>query len=117
MPAKDKTAKKASAKKASPKKMPTKTASAKKASPKKASAKGSAAKRVPTAMATIGGKPGDVILIDSERVGSPPREGEVLEVVHGQVSVSYLVRWTDGHQSLIAPGAGNTRIVSPKTHR
>ena len=56
-------------------------------------------------------KPGDLIVIESEKVGSPPREGEVLEVIHGQVSVSYLVRWQDGHQSLIAPGAGNTRIV------
>jgi Domain of unknown function (DUF1918) len=59
-------------------------------------------------------KPGDLIVIDSPKVGSPPREGEVLEIVQGQVSVSYRVRWPDGHQSLIAPGGGITRIVSQR---
>jgi len=82
-----------------------KKASTKKAAPKKTSAKD------PAQTATSTGKPGDLIVIESEKVGSPPREGEVLEVVRGQVSVSYLVRWADGHQSLIAPGAGNTKIL------
>jgi hypothetical protein len=27
------------------------------------------------------------------------------------VSVSYLVRWADGHQTLIAPKGGSARIV------
>jgi hypothetical protein len=96
MPAKDKSPKKANSKRSAATRQPTKKARAKKA---------------PTPAASTAGKPGDLIVIESEKVGSPPREGEVLEVVRGQVSVSYLVRWTDGHQSLIAPGAGNTRIV------
>jgi len=51
------------------------------------------------------------ILIDSPQVGSPPREGEVLEVIQGKVSVSYRVQWSDGHQTLIAPKGGAARIV------
>jgi FtsP/CotA-like multicopper oxidase with cupredoxin domain len=56
-------------------------------------------------------RPGDLIIIDSPQVGSAPREGEVLQVVHGEVSVSYRVRWTDGHETLIAPKSGAARIV------
>jgi hypothetical protein len=56
-------------------------------------------------------QPGDLIVIDSPQVGSLPREGEVLEVIHGEVSVSYRVQWADGHQSLIAPMLGIARIV------
>jgi hypothetical protein len=97
------------------KKAPKKT-SAKKTGAKTPTTKKSAA-RAPRSNATSAGKPGDLIVIESEKVGSPPREGEVLEVVQGQVSVSYLVRWTDGRQSLIAPGAGNTRIVPTRTKR
>jgi hypothetical protein len=56
-------------------------------------------------------EPGDFIVIDSPQVGALPREGEVVEVLQGEVSVSYRVRWADGHQSLIAPKGGTARIV------
>jgi Domain of unknown function (DUF1918) len=56
-------------------------------------------------------QPGDFIVIDSPQVGSPPREGEVLEVIQGAVSVSYRVQWADGHQTLIEPTSGTARIV------
>jgi Domain of unknown function (DUF1918) len=62
-------------------------------------------------MLTAPGRSGDLIVIDSPQVGSPPREGEVLDVIHGEVSVSYRVRWADGHQTLIAPKSGSARIV------
>jgi len=55
--------------------------------------------------------PGDFIVIDSAQVGSLTREGEVLEVIQGAVSVSYRVKWADGHESLIAPTGGSARIV------
>ena len=58
------------------------------------------------------GRKGDRILIDSPHVGSPPREGEVLSVIQGEVSVSYQVRWDDGHESLITPVAGTARIFT-----
>jgi sRNA-binding protein len=54
---------------------------------------------------------GDVIVLDSAQVGSPPREGEVLEVIRGDLRVSYRVRWPDGHQTLISPSAGIARFV------
>jgi hypothetical protein len=73
--------------------MPAKKATTKKATERKAA------------------KPGDQIVIDSRQVGSPPREGEVLEVIQGEASVSYRVQWPDGHQSLIGPASGSARIV------
>ena len=56
-------------------------------------------------------KRGDLLVIDSAQVGSPAREGEILEVIQGEVNVSYWVKWTDGHQSLIGPTSGTARIV------
>jgi hypothetical protein len=60
---------------------------------------------------TMPAQPGDFILIDSPQVGSLPREGEVLEVIQGEVSVSYRVQWADGHQTLIEPTVGTARIL------
>jgi hypothetical protein len=88
--------------------VPAKKVTAKKVKAKKATAKKVAAKKV---TATMPARPGDLIVIDSPHVGSPPREGELLEVIRGEVSVSYRVRWADGHQSLIAPKGGTARIV------
>jgi hypothetical protein len=87
--------------------MSTKKATTKKATTKKATTRGSS-RAVSRPMPA---EPGDVILIDSHQVGSPPREGDVLEVVQGEVSVSYRVRWADGHQSLITPASGTARII------
>jgi hypothetical protein len=100
-------AKKATAKKATTKKATTKKATAKKATAKKAASRGSAQVLSQPARP----KAGDLIVIDSPQVGSPPREGEVLEIIQGEVSVSYRVQWPDGHQSLIAPKGGAARIV------
>jgi hypothetical protein len=55
-------------------------------------------------------RPDDLIVIDSPQVGSLPREGEALQVIQGEVSVSYRVQWADGHQSLFAPMLGSSRI-------
>src|SRR4051812_18485751 len=111
MPAKKATAKKATAKKATAKKATAKKATAKKATAKKATAKKATAKK-----ATLRGRSqpmpverGDFIVIDSAQVGSPAREGEILEVIEGEVSLSYWVKWTDGHQSLIGPTSGTAR--------
>ncbi len=98
--------------------MPTKKATAKKATAKKATAKKATAtqprmtpaRRAATAP-TMPAQPGDFIVIDSLHVGSLPREGEVLEVIQGKVSISYRVQWADGHQTLIGPTSGTARIV------
>ena len=121
--AKKSTAKKPTAKKSTAKKATAKKATAKKATAKKATARASSqpgrtiarraatpSSRAPTTLSAPG-RSGDLIVIDSPQVGSPSREGEVLEVIHGEVSVSYLVRWADGHQTLIAPKGGSARIV------
>ena len=56
-------------------------------------------------------RPGDHIVIESERVGQPPREGEILGVTESVVGPDYDVRWEDGHRSSIRPAAGSARIV------
>jgi hypothetical protein len=59
-------------------------------------------------------KTGDRIIVESESVGSPPREGEILEVIEGEVGVRYRVRWSDGHESLFTAAGGSARIISKK---
>ena len=46
---------------------------------------------------------GDVISVDSEKAGTPPREGNVLEVIEAEFGTRYRVRWEDGHESTIHP--------------
>ena len=58
------------------------------------------------------GKIGDRIIIESEKVGHPPREGEVLEVIVKPSGTDYRVRWEDGHESSIRPSGGSARFVS-----
>lgn len=57
------------------------------------------------------GRVGDRIVVESETVGTPTREGEILEVIEGAVSVRYRVRWSDGHESIFTPSVGSARIV------
>ncbi len=83
--------------------------SAKKTTGRKAPVKKASAKKITTR--TMAARPGDRIVIDSAQVGSQPREGEVLQVIQGEVSVSYQVRWADGHQTLITPMLGAAHIV------
>ena len=105
--------KKAVAKKkpAAKKKISTKPVTTMKPAAKKTTAKKPAAKKTTSPSAPAPARKGDLIVIDSSKVGSPAREGEVLEVIQGQISVSYRVQWPDGHQSLIAPGLGSARVV------
>jgi hypothetical protein len=102
------TARKATARKATARKATARKAMARKATARKVTAKKVTAKKVTP---TMSARPGDLIVIDSPHVGSPPREGEVLEVIRGEVGVSDRVRRADGHQSLIAPKGGTARIV------
>jgi Domain of unknown function (DUF1918) len=111
------TAKKATTKKVTTKKVTTKKTAAKKATarassqPERAPARRASTPSGRASTLTAPGRSGDLIVIDSPQVGSPPREGEVLEVIHGEVSISYRVRWADGHETLIAPKSGTARIV------
>jgi hypothetical protein len=48
---------------------------------------------------------GDRLVVKSQHVDGPDRDGEVLEVQHPDGSPPYLVRWSDnGHEALIFPG-------------
>jgi hypothetical protein len=58
---------------------------------------------------------GDRIVVESERVGQPPREGEILGVTASPYGTDYEVRWDDGHRSSFRPAAGSARIIpAPK---
>jgi hypothetical protein len=58
-------------------------------------------------------KVGDHIVVESETVGQPTREGEVLEVLEGSTGPRYRVRWDDGHESVFTPSGGSASVVSP----
>ena len=64
----------------------------------------------------INAKAGDRIEVESETVGTPTREGEILEVMQGELSVRYRIRWQDGHESVFTPSGGTARII-PKRKR
>ena len=110
MPASKATAKKTKAKKTTASKSTAKRSPASKSTAKASSAKGARSKK-PTTGASEKARPGDLIIIDSPQVGSPPREGEILKVTVGAFSVSYEVRWGDGRETTISPGGGTARIV------
>jgi hypothetical protein len=57
------------------------------------------------------GTPGDRIVVESEKVGTPAREGTILEVLESKSSTRYRVRWDDGHETTFLPYAGSARII------
>jgi len=59
---------------------------------------------------------GDRIIVESQKVGRPAREGKILEVIEASYGTGYRVRWTTGHESTIRPAAGITRTVRPRRH-
>jgi Domain of unknown function (DUF1918) len=61
------------------------------------------------------GKPGDRIVVESEKVGSPAREGTILEVIESKASTRYRVRWDAGHETTFLPYAGSARVVPGPT--
>lgn len=111
---KTKTKGKTPAKKGTAKKRDIKKATEGKAIRNKTTPSASSRSAMPVSSSSARAKParrGDLIVIDSAHVGSPAREGEILKVVRGELSVSYQVRWGDGHETFITPVAGAARIV------
>jgi Domain of unknown function (DUF1918) len=53
---------------------------------------------------------GDRIVVESEHVGRPAREGVIEEVLMATLP-RYRVRWDDGHTSIISPSAGAARVA------
>ena len=63
-------------------------------------------------------KAGDRISVESQKVGTPARGGEILEVLASAGGPHYLVRWDDGHESDIRPAGGSAVITpAPKKQR
>ena len=61
---------------------------------------------------------GDRISVAAAKTGSVAREGEILEVIEGELHVRYRVQWTDGHESLFSPGPGVATVLpGPKPAR
>ena len=54
---------------------------------------------------------GDRLVVESNKVDTPRREGEILEVRGTDGGPPYLVRWTDGHEGLTFPGP-DAHVVS-----
>ena len=56
-------------------------------------------------------KVGDRIIVESEKVGVPTREGEILEVIEHPERLEFRVRWEDGHVSEIRPMPASYQII------
>ncbi len=52
---------------------------------------------------------GDRIVVESEKVGAPPRRGEVTAVSGRMLTV----RWEGGEQSTFVPSAGSLAVEQP----
>jgi len=55
---------------------------------------------------------GDRIIVDSDKVGVPARQGEVLQVTRHETHDEFRVRWDDGHVSEIRPIGGSYRVLT-----
>lgn len=53
----------------------------------------------------------DRIVVESQKVGQPAREGEILETIQASYGTRYRVAWDDGHESTFRPSGGTARIV------
>lgn len=60
---------------------------------------------------------GDIVAVSGRRVGDPGRVGEILEVLGTPEHPHYLVRWEDGHESVLYPGPGTTVRKKTPTRR
>jgi hypothetical protein len=47
---------------------------------------------------------GDHIVVESAKVGSARRSGQIVEVLGGPAGEHYRVQWEDGHQTEFFPG-------------
>lgn len=55
---------------------------------------------------------GDRIVMDSDKVGVPTRQGEILAITPHEPHAEFRVRWDDGRVTEIRPSGASYRIVS-----
>jgi Domain of unknown function (DUF1918) len=61
---------------------------------------------------------GTRVVAESESVARGPRSGVVEEVLRGDPSARYRIRWDDGHESIYTPASGALRAEArPKRQR
>jgi hypothetical protein len=48
---------------------------------------------------------GDRLVVESNKVDAAVRQGEVVEVRGADGGPPYVVKWSDGHEGLVYPGA------------
>jgi len=61
---------------------------------------------------------GDVVEVSGRRVGDPGRRGEIVEVLGGAERPHFIVRWEDGHESVLYPGEATTiRTKAPRKRK
>jgi hypothetical protein len=53
-------------------------------------------------------EPGDIVETSGRRVGDTGRKGEIRAVLGDDDRLHYLVRWENGHESILYPGEGIT---------
>ena len=58
-------------------------------------------------------EPGTRVIAEAESTERRPREGVILEVVHGGASPRYRIRWDDGHETVYTPAAGALVMAEP----
>ena len=61
-------------------------------------------------------KVGDRVSFAAKKVGQPARAGVVRTVTKGISGIRYQVRWDDGNETVIFPGAG-TVVVDGKARK
>ena len=57
---------------------------------------------------------GDRIIVESQKAGTPPREGRILEVIESPTGTHLRVLWDDGHETTMWPHGGAMRFEHPK---
>jgi hypothetical protein len=62
-------------------------------------------------------KVGKRVVAESESTDRRPRSGVVEEVLHGDPSPRYRIRWDDGHESIYTPADGALRAEQPPTRQ
>jgi len=61
---------------------------------------------------------GKRVVAESESIARRPRSGVVEQVLRGDPSPRYRIRWDDGHESIYTPASGALRAApSPKRQR
>ena len=62
-------------------------------------------------------KVGDRVEAESESTERPPRAGVVQEVLPGERSPRYRIRWDDGHESIYTPASGALHLAQAANTR